>query len=95
MSFQRIDPMAATKTHLIGPEGNILWTYQKARPVPGSESYKPVDGLAPRVRTPYGRLSSVTCHDANFPSMRVEAEATLVPGGDGPEMGQVYTLRMF
>jgi apolipoprotein N-acyltransferase len=86
--------MAAMKTHLIGPEGNILWTYQKAHPVPGSKSYKRGDGLAPRVRTPCGRLSSVTCYDADFPSMRVEADLMLVPGGDWPEMGQVHTLKM-
>ena len=88
-------PYGRDETHLIGPSGNLLWTYQKAHPVPGFESYEPGDGRAPRVRTPYGRLSSVICYDADFPSlMRVPADIMLVPGGDWPQMGRVHTLRM-
>ncbi|WP_329057972.1 nitrilase-related carbon-nitrogen hydrolase [Amycolatopsis sp. NBC_01480] len=80
------------ETHLIGPDGNLLWTYQKAHPVPGLESYTPGDGAVPVVNTPYGRVANVICYDADFPAMmHVDADIMLVPGGDWPEMGRVHT----
>nr|WP_240973304.1 carbon-nitrogen hydrolase family protein [Nonomuraea sp. FMUSA5-5] len=81
------------ETHLIGPDGTVLWTYQKSHPVPGMEPYRPGNGVAPVVSTPYGRLAGVICNDADFPAMmRADADIMLVPGGDWPEIGRVHTV---
>jgi apolipoprotein N-acyltransferase len=50
---------------LIDPWGNVLWTYQKAHPIPGSESSEPGDGRVPVAETPYGRIANVICYDAD------------------------------
>ena len=89
-------PFVRDETHLIGPDGRLLWTYNKARPIPGLEVYAPGDGKVPVVNTPYGRISNVICYDADFPGLLAgtDADIMLVPGGDWPEMGRVHTLRM-
>ncbi|MEV0379460.1 nitrilase-related carbon-nitrogen hydrolase [Nonomuraea sp. NPDC050643] len=85
-------PYGRDQTVLLGPDGKVLWTYQKRHPIPGLESYEPGVGPAPVVDTPYGRLSNVICYDADFPAMmHVPADIMLVPGGDWPEMGRTHT----
>lgn len=85
-------PYGRDQTVLLGPDGKVLWTYQKRHPIPGLESYKPGQGPAPVVDTPYGRISNVICYDADFPAMmHVDADIMLVPGGDWPEMGRIHT----
>ena len=85
-------PYGRDQTVLIGPDGAVLWTYQKRHPIPGLERYEPGVGPAPVVETPYGRLSNIICYDADFPAMmRVDADIMLVPGGDWPEMGRIHT----
>ncbi|MER6572354.1 nitrilase-related carbon-nitrogen hydrolase [Streptomyces sp. NPDC001093] len=77
---------------LIDPRGKVLWTYQKAHPIPGSERFKPGDGHVPVVRTPYGRLANVICYDADFPAlMRTRADIMLVPSHDWKEYGAAHT----
>ncbi|MQY36465.1 Apolipoprotein N-acyltransferase [Streptomyces sp. RB17] len=77
---------------LIDPRGTVLWTYQKARPIPGSERFTPGDGHVPVVRTPYGRLANVVCYDADFPAlMRSRADIMLVPSHDWKEYGAAHT----
>ncbi|MEV5876375.1 nitrilase-related carbon-nitrogen hydrolase [Streptomyces sp. NPDC052101] len=77
---------------LIDPRGTVLWTYQKAHPIPGSERYKPGDGHVPVVRTPYGRLADVICYDADFPAlMRTRADIMFVPAHDWKEYGAAHT----
>lgn len=89
-------PFVRDETHLFGPDGRELWTYRKARPIPGLEVYAPGDGKVPVVDTPFGRIANVICYDADFPALLkgVDADILLVPGGDWPEMGRVHTLRM-
>ncbi len=89
-------PFVRDETHLFGPDGRELWTYRKARPIPGLEVYAPGDGRVPVVDTPFGRIANVICYDADFPALLkgVDADILLVPGGDWPEMGRVHTLRM-
>ncbi|MEU8797107.1 nitrilase-related carbon-nitrogen hydrolase [Spirillospora sp. NPDC048819] len=85
-------PYVQDETVLIGPDGNVLWTYQKHHPIPGLEPNTPGVGPVPVVETPYGRLTNVICYDADFPAMmRVDADIMLVPGGDWPEMGRIHT----
>ncbi|KOV65548.1 nitrilase [Streptomyces sp. MMG1121] len=77
---------------LIDPRGTVLWTYQKAHPIPGSERFTPGDGHVPVVRTPYGRLANVICYDADFPAlMRTRADIMLVPSHDWKEYGAAHT----
>jgi apolipoprotein N-acyltransferase len=51
---------------LIGPDGRVLSTYNKAHPVPGLDPFAPSANPAPVVQTPYGRLSTAICFDADF-----------------------------
>ncbi|MGV8997887.1 MAG: nitrilase-related carbon-nitrogen hydrolase [Parvibaculaceae bacterium] len=85
-------PYGRDQTQMIDPQGNVLWTYDKAHPIPGLETYTPGDGHVPVIDTPYGRIASVICYDADFPSTtRAGTDIMLVPGGDWPEMGRVHT----
>tara|TARA_R110000868_G_scaffold191393_2_gene435587 strand:- start:2251 stop:3753 length:1503 start_codon:yes stop_codon:yes gene_type:complete len=85
-------PYGRDQTQMIDPKGNVLWTYDKAHPIPGLETYTPGDGRVPVIDTPYGRIASVICYDADFPpTTRASADIMLVPGGDWPEMGRVHT----
>ncbi|MBU6530427.1 nitrilase-related carbon-nitrogen hydrolase [Streptomyces mayonensis] len=85
-------PYGRDQTVLFGPDGKVLWTYQKHHPIPGLEDYEAGTGPVPVVDTPYGRLSNVICFDADFPDlMHVDADIMLVPGGDWPEMGRIHT----
>jgi apolipoprotein N-acyltransferase len=79
---------------LIDPHGNVLWTYQKAHPIPGSEPFKPGDGRVPVADTPYGRIANVICYDADFPDMmRTRADIMLVPSHDWKEYGGSHTQK--
>src|SRR5207247_2207576 len=55
---------------LIDPTGSVVWRYEKAHPTPG-EQEAPGDGNVPTVQTPYGRLATVVCYDADFPMQGV------------------------
>ncbi|MER6734177.1 nitrilase-related carbon-nitrogen hydrolase [Streptomyces puniciscabiei] len=77
---------------LIDPRGTVLWTYQKAHPIPGSERFTPGNGRVPVARTPYGRLANVICYDADFPALlRTRADIMLVPSHDWKEYGAAHT----
>ncbi|MFD9633220.1 nitrilase-related carbon-nitrogen hydrolase [Streptomyces violascens] len=79
---------------LIDPHGKVLWTYQKAHPIPGSEKYTPGDGRVPVADTPYGRIANVICYDADFPAMmRTRADIMLVPSADWREYGGPHTAK--
>ncbi len=85
-------PFARDETVLLGPDGRVLWTYQKRHPIPGLESYTPGSAPVPVVDTPYGRLSTIICYDADFPATAaVDTDILLVPGGDWPQMGRTHT----
>ena len=84
---------------LVGPSGQVFWRYDKAHPVPfGLEPFPPGNGIVPVIQTPYGRLSTVICYDADFQSlMRVGTDLMLVPSNDelgmDPMHAQMATLR--
>lgn len=79
---------------LIDPHGKVLWTYQKAHPIPGSEKFTPGDGHVPVADTPYGRIADVICYDADFPAMmRTRADIMLVPSHDWKEYGGAHTMK--
>ncbi len=88
---------------LLDPSGNVVGRYEKAHPVPGMDAgVVPGDGQVPTVQTPYGRLSTVVCFDADFPGTlrqagQAEADILLVPGNDwqaeDPYHTQLTTFR--
>ncbi len=87
--------LALDESILIDPSGNIVWQYQKAHPVPG-EPESPGDGKVPTVQTPYGRLATVICFDADFPGTirqvgQVGADVLLVPSNDWREIDPYHT----
>ncbi|MBN7438720.1 carbon-nitrogen hydrolase family protein [Mycobacteroides abscessus subsp. abscessus] len=68
------------ESHFIGPDGTILWDYDKRHPVPGQEHFTPGRGPIPVVETPYGRIGNVICFDADFSAtMHLDADIMLVP----------------
>lgn len=84
--IQAGQPFMENKILVIGPEGNILDTYFKNRPVPGEPSV-PGDGLLPLISTNLGRFSHAICYDADFPGLmdqlhEQEAQLLVLPSGD-------------
>ena len=82
---------------LIDPSGSIVWRYEKTHPVfLGDVSVVPGNGQVPTVLTSYGRLSTVICWDADFPSTprlagQAGADILLVPGNDPPADDPYHT----
>ena len=82
-------PSAQDTSVLIDPSGKIVWIYQKAHPVPVEETQRlvPGNGQIPVIATPYGRLATAICYDADFPSTilqagQANADILLRPSGD-------------
>ncbi len=72
---------------LFGPDGRILSLFHKNNPVPFAEASVPGDGNIPVTETPYGRIATSICYDADFPiQMRQlgekKAGLLLLPSGD-------------
>lgn len=83
---------------LIQPDGHVAWEYTKTHPVPGSETAleQPGNGKLRDVDTPYGRLSSVICFDADFPRLLAQAgsagtDIVLDSSNDWPAIDPVHT----
>ena len=92
------NPSLENKLVLIKPDGEIAWEYFKARPVPGGEAAISItkDGKLRSLDTPYGRLSSVICFDADFPQLLAQAGAlgadvVLDPSNDWPAIDPWHT----
>ena len=68
-------PPLENKIVLVQPDGTSAWEFFKAHPVPGGEAAISIrgDGKVRMLDTPYGRLSSVICFDADFPSLLAQA----------------------
>jgi apolipoprotein N-acyltransferase len=82
---------------LIDPSGSVVWRYEKTHPVLGLDAgLVPGDGQVPTVQTPYGRLSSVVCYDADFPGTlrqagQAGADILLVPSNDWQAADPMHT----
>src|SRR6266700_1744131 len=81
---------------LIGPQGELIWSYAKARPVPGLDPLVPGDGKVPTVTTPYGRISNVICFDGDFPYLsrqagQAQASLMLIPSNDWRQIDPWHT----
>ena len=78
----------------ISPKGNILFSYNKAKPTPGEGKYG--DGKLKYFDSPYGRISSVICFDMDFPALikqisKANIDIMLVPGWDWKEITPYHT----
>ncbi len=81
-------PFLENRVILLDPSGATVWDYHKARPTPG-ENTMVVAGppIVPVVTTPYGRLATVICYDADFPELvrqagQAGADILLIPSKD-------------
>ncbi len=88
----RAKPM--NKITWISPQGEILFTYFKAKPTPGEGDYG--DGIIKYFDSPYGRISSVICFDMDFPELikqvkSMNIDIMLVPGNDWKEITPYHT----
>lgn len=89
-------PYLRNQAILIDPTGAVSWTFDKAHPVPGMETYPGGDGQIRTTDTPFGRLSSIICFDANFPAVTSQGgvagvDIMIVPGMDWLEFGRTHT----
>jgi apolipoprotein N-acyltransferase len=96
-------PFLENRVILLDPDGTTVWDYHKAHPTPG-ENMSVVAGplVVPVVTTPYGRLATVICYDADFPELvrqagQAGADILLVPSQDWPSVSaqhaQMATFR--
>jgi apolipoprotein N-acyltransferase len=81
-------PFAENRTILIDPRGQVAWDYYKTiHPLDDASIFSPGPGVIPTVDTPYGRLATVICFDADFPALvrqagLARADMLLVPAND-------------
>jgi apolipoprotein N-acyltransferase len=82
-------PQLANKLVLLAPDGTVAWEFYKAHPIPGSEAAMSItrDGKLQLLETPYGRLTSVICFDADSPQLlaqagKLRADIVLDPSND-------------
>ena len=80
------EPNIRNVTALVTPQGTIEWIYDKTHPTP-MERMKPGVGVVPVTDSPYGRLASVICYDADYPELMRQAatkraDLMVVPAND-------------
>jgi apolipoprotein N-acyltransferase len=94
-------PFVDIRAIMIDPQGVVAYDYTKATE-PLNDGNAPGPWLVPTVDTPYGRIATVICHDANFPSLvrqagRADVDILLVPASDWAEvtepLGRTAALR--
>ena len=63
-------PFLENRAVMIDPSGKLVWDYHKTHPTPGENmSVAAGTPVVPTVDTPYGRLATVICYDADFPEL--------------------------
>jgi apolipoprotein N-acyltransferase len=75
------------KTVFMGPDGKVLNTFYKNKPVPYAESSVAGDGKIPVINTALGKASVSICYDADFPELmkqlgKNKPDFLLLPSGD-------------
>jgi apolipoprotein N-acyltransferase len=79
------------KALFIGPDGQVLTTFFKNKPVPLVEPSIRGDGKIPVIETEFGRIAISICYDADFPALmrqagQQRADILLLPSGDWKEI---------
>jgi apolipoprotein N-acyltransferase len=96
-------PFMENRAILLDPTGAVVWDYHKANPTPG-ENMMIAAGprVLPMIDTPYGRLATLICYDADFPELARQAgkagvDILLAPYKDWPSVSaqhaQMATFR--
>jgi len=81
-------PFAENRAILIDPSGKVVQDYSKAiHPLDDANFFAPGSGGVPTTDTPYGRLATVICFDADFPALvrqagQARTDILLVPSND-------------
>jgi len=83
------------KAILIGPSGQTLNVFFKNRPVPVVEPSVAGNGYVPVTDTPFGKLATSICYDADFPQLMQqvggqEADILFLPSGDWKEISPYH-----
>ncbi|MBN1650790.1 MAG: hypothetical protein JW857_05655 [Bacteroidales bacterium] len=90
------DKNPENKITWISPEGELLFSYHKAKPTyPGECDFG--DGIIKYFDSPYGRIGSAICFDMDFPSLiyqtgKMDIDIMLVPGSDWQEISPYHTF---
>jgi apolipoprotein N-acyltransferase len=87
-------PTVENRAVMFGPDGEIVWDYAKAT-VPLGDGNAPGPGMVPFTDTPYGRLATVICFDADLPGLVRQAgqagvDILLVPASDFGTAGEPH-----
>lgn len=81
-------PYAQNRALLIDPTGTVIWDYYKTvHPFGDNAVFAPGPGVIPVADTPFGRLATVICFDADYPELLRQvgqsgADILLVPSHD-------------
>jgi apolipoprotein N-acyltransferase len=81
-------PYGENRAILIDPSGAVVWDYAKTvHPFGDNAIYAPGADVIPVVDTPYGRLATVICFDADFPALlrqagQAQVDLLLAPSND-------------
>ncbi len=71
-TFDPVSPIKHFENRVaaIAPTGGVIWIFDKAHPVAGSEASFVKAGAAKllSIDTPFGRIGVIICHDADFPA---------------------------
>ncbi|UZJ30325.1 nitrilase-related carbon-nitrogen hydrolase [Streptomyces endophytica] len=90
-------PYVRNVAALVTPDGKVAWTYDKTHPTP-MEQMRPGKGNVPVAASPYGRLATVICYDADFPALMRQAAdnaaaLVMVPANDWPGFDALHAQR--
>jgi apolipoprotein N-acyltransferase len=88
-------PFAENRAIMIDPSGSVVWDYAKTNhPLGDKAIFAPGPGVLPMVNSPFGRLSTVICFDADFPSLIRQAggaDLLLVPANDWEPVAEFHS----
>ncbi|MFG2092957.1 apolipoprotein N-acyltransferase [Streptomyces sp. NPDC048612] len=90
-------PYVRNVAALVTPEGKVARTYDKTHPTP-MEPMTPGPGEVPVTGSPYGRLATVICYDADFPALMRQAAdrgagLLMVPANDWAGFESLHAQR--
>lgn len=88
-------PFMKNQIVVINANGEVEYTYHKAKPVGGVEPVVAGDGVIPIIHYDDVRISPVICYDADFPSLLLQtgrkgSDIVIIPSGDWHAIRQVH-----
>lgn len=91
------EPPFENKVVAVSHAGDVVWEFRKAHPVAGSESpfLRAGDGVVHALRTSFGAVSALICHDLDFPVLGRQANRLGVglmvgPSADWPAITPLH-----